>query len=269
MKAAESKPPSDTTVTDQPTDSSSLPLPRPFHPTNIPPDFSLATLHAVLLRQKARRVLRLKDKFQEDGETLADFCPCCHYPHEGQQFPLLCEPKDLAELGEGFPLYFDLAKWLHVLLLATLAIAGAYSLYCNYTENNLSDSSLSSNWIMRSSLGTVYAASFGDSSSPSILEPSLHIAAMILLLALHSYLVVRHENMEDELDQNTITPSDYTILVANLPRTDLHVQDLVDFLSERSRPVYLCRIGNLVGLSKSTWLIISLPFLMLADVSRC
>ena len=166
---------------------------------------------------------------------MADFCPCCHYPHEGQLFSLLCESRDLAELGEGFPLYFDLAKWLNVLLLLVLGIAGSYSLYCHYAEDNVSDSSLSSNWIMRGSLGIIYLASYGD-HSPSVLEPILHMGAVIVLLMLHSYLVYQHEIMEDELDRNTVTPSDYTIQVTNLPRTDLHTQDLVDFLATGSRP---------------------------------
>jgi len=204
----------------------------PFDPEKIPPDWTAAQLHAVRYRQKAQRVLQLKAKFAEAGEALEDYCPCCHHPHSGLQFPLLCDVKDLAELGEGFPLYFDLVKWVGFALLLAYLVAGCFCTYRNYSEANIAAEELRSNWIVRGSL-----ANYGDSSSPSIAEPSLHLSALFLLLLLHEFLIIRHEKMQADLDQNIVTPSDYTIVVRNLPKEGLDTVALWRFLEQESRLV--------------------------------
>ena len=162
---------------------------------------------------------------------MGDFCPCCNYPHEGDLFPLFCDTVQLAELGEGFPLYFSTAKWLKLLMLVSAVIAGGYCAYKNYHAANVSDESLKSNWIVRGSL-----ADYGR-MTPSILEPCLHVAAIAVILLLHNVIAVQHERMEAELDRDAVTPSDYTIIVSDLPTANFDVKDLTEFLSKGSRPV--------------------------------
>ena len=156
--------------------------------------------------------MRLKAKFNEEGEDLGDFCPCCNFPHEGELFPLCCKDEELAELGSGFTLYYSMAKWLMLMLLITLIVAGGYCLYRNYTAANMTEETLKTNWIMRGSL-----ANYGD-SEPSIVEPCLHVGAIFLLLVLHAVVTVRHEQLEAELDKEEITPSDYAVIVENLSK---------------------------------------------------
>jgi len=158
---------------------------------------------------------------------LGDFCPCCDFPHEGELFPLCCKDEDLAELGSGFALYYSIAKWMGGLLLVTLVVAGGYCLYRNLTADNIDEETLKTNWIVRSSL-----ANYGD-TEPSILEPCLHVGAIFLLLILHAVVTIRHEQLEADLDKEEITPSDYTVIVENLPRnTSLDEQKLVAFLEK-------------------------------------
>ena len=175
-------------------------------------------------------MLRLKAKFEEEGEDLSDFCPCCNYPHEGEQFPLLCDTADLAELGEGFPLYFNLLKWVCFLIALTFLIAGAFCIYRNYRADNVQDSAFRSNWIVKGSL-----ANYGSTAKPTIAEPSLHVAAIVVVLVLHNFIAIKHEKMEAELDKNAITPSDYTIAVTGVPADGFSREELRMFFQEGSR----------------------------------
>lgn len=117
------------------------------------------------------------------------------------------------------------------LLLLTLLLAGGYALYCHYQAQNIADSTLSSNWIVRGSLGNRHPANY-DATHPTVLEPSLHICAVLLLLCLHCYLLIRHEKMQEQMDLRTLTPSDYTVQVSGLPQ-GLHVEELVERLSNQ------------------------------------
>lgn len=210
----------------QPTITTLPPEKPDFNPSKIPPDWSLADLHAVRCIQNAKKVLVLKAKFAEDGEEVEDFCPCCHFPHTGKEFEIGCDVRTLAELGEGFPLYFDLVKWVAFLLALCFVVAGCFCMYRNYSAD-----SLRSNYILRGSL-----ANYG-SSSPSISEPSLHLCALVLLLLAHEFIVIRHEKMQTELDKHTVTPSDYTVMVRDLPKKELDRTELWRFLERESRLV--------------------------------
>lgn len=169
-------------------------------------------------------MLRLKEKFNQDGEDLDDFCPCCHFPHEGELFPLCCNQEELAELGAGFSLYYSMGKWLVTALILTFVVAGGYCMYRNYDAANMSDETIKSNWILRGSL-----ANYGD-IEPSILEPILHLVVITLLLVLHTVVSIRHEQLETQLDLEEITPSDFTLEVSNLPKQGVTDQELTDYM---------------------------------------
>lgn len=130
----------------------SLPVLREqFDPCAVPPNFNYSRIHG-----KSRRVLQLQAKFEEDNESLEDYCPCCNYPIEGEQFPLFCDIKRLNELGQGFPLYYDMVKFLIFMLVTALLLAGVYNLVKNYKEDRISehDSNLSGHLILVGTLGT-------------------------------------------------------------------------------------------------------------------
>ena len=122
-----------------------------FDPCTVPPNFNYSRIHG-----KSRRVLQLQAKFDEDNESLEDYCPCCNYPIDGEQFPLFCDIKRLNELGQGFPLYYDMVKFLIFMLAAALLLAGVYNLVKNYKEDRISehDGNLSGHLILIGTLGT-------------------------------------------------------------------------------------------------------------------
>jgi len=123
-----------------------------YDPYLVPPNFKYSRIHG-----QCRRVLQLQAKFDEDNESLEDYCPCCNYPIEGEQFPMLCDIRRLNELGEGFPLYYDMVKFMVLILASSLLLAGIYSLVKNYKEDRISEyhNDLSGHLILIGTLGTL------------------------------------------------------------------------------------------------------------------
>ena len=175
-----------------------------------------------------------QDKLNVANEKYDEYCPCCGHPYVAERFPLFGPLKALGELGEGFPLYYHMVKWVIYAFLLALLISGVYCLHENYQEKKISEwaDTLDGNMIMEGSL-----ANFGRHSTPSLTQPWLHVGCMWLFLLLHSFLLHRHKAMSKDLDKHVITPSDYTCEVSKLPR-DLDVQDFKQFVEERSGPVW-------------------------------
>ena len=126
------------------------PIRDDFDPYRVPPNFFYCDLH-----QKCRRVLQLQAKFDEDNEALDDYCPCCNYPIEGDVFPMKCSIRKLNELGEGFPLYYDMIQYLTGMIVVAICVAAMYCLVTNYEANNISDfdKSLDGHLILTGTLG--------------------------------------------------------------------------------------------------------------------
>lgn len=121
-----------------------------YSPYSVPPNFFYSDLH-----QKCRRVLQLQAKFDEDNEVLDDYCPCCNYPIDGDLFPLSCSIRTLNELGEGFPLYYDMMKYVSVTMILAFLIAGVYGLVTNYSADRIEeyDANLDHHFILLGTLG--------------------------------------------------------------------------------------------------------------------
>jgi len=199
----------------------------------VPPDFRLVQLHAVSTPQRASKVGQTLGKYQDNSEEQT--CPCCNYPLQSQRFPLLVDTKELSELGEGFPLYFDMVRWLTYMTVLVLLVAGVLCLVQNYEAEHITehDTRLDSNLMLRGTL-----ASFGTQPRTSLVQPWVHVAALWLLLFADHVLNVRHKRLIKVLDFAMITPSDYTVMVKNLP-LELNVEELSRFLEVNGRPVDL------------------------------
>lgn len=205
-----------------------------FDPYQVPPNFYLARLHAVWQRQKSRRVRQLHNKYTPGVEdSSVDLCPCCNSPLDRNLFPLCTDTKSLNELGPGFPLYFDMLKGLTVGLVFLLLVVGIYCLIDNFSADRLVERNPDNegNLLLEASL-----ANFGKTKSPSVVQAWLHVVGVWTMLALSSILRARHRNMKRSLDSAVITPSDYTVMITNLPAT-VSEQELGDFLELNGRPV--------------------------------
>ena len=205
-----------------------------FDPYQVPPNFHLARLHAVRQRQKSRRVRQLHNKYTPGvEESPVDLCPCCNSPLDRKLFPLCTDTKSLNELGPGFPLYFDMLLWLTVGLVFLLLVVGIFCLIDNFDADRLVERNPDNegNVLLEASL-----ANFGTSKSPSVVQAWLHVVGVWIILVLYSVLRARHRSMKRSLDNAVITPSDYTVMITNLP-ANVTEQELSDFLERNGRPV--------------------------------
>ncbi len=170
-------------------------------------------------------------KYQDQNEEKT--CPCCNYPLGSLRFPLSVNTNELKELGEGFPLYFDMVRWLTYMIALVLLVSGLLCLVQNYEAEHIAehDTRLESNLLLRGTL-----ASYGTKPRVSIVQPWVHVATLWLLLFADHVLNVRHKRLIKALDFAVITPSDYTVMIRNLP-SDLNVEELCKFLEANGRPV--------------------------------
>ena len=75
-------------------------------------------------------------------------------PYEAKSFPLCIDSTNLGELGCGFPLFFDLIRYL-IYIMGLCSIVGIYAMVDNYSADNGSDydEQFSDNPILAGSLG--------------------------------------------------------------------------------------------------------------------
>lgn len=108
-------------------------------------------------------------------------------------------------------------------------------MYGNYTANRINeyDITLDGSIAMEGSL-----ANYGHSSTPSLLQPWLHVISMCLLLLFHQYLAQQHRRFCRQMDKNVITPSDYACEFSNLPPNtvnDAEFQSFVESLMQGAK----------------------------------
>lgn len=205
-----------------------------FDPYQVPPNFHLTRLHAVRQIQKASKVRQLESKYSPgDHNDPTELCPCCNSPLNRSLFPLCVNTRLLNELGPGFPLYFDMIFWLTVGLVLLLLVVGIFCLIDNFSAGRLIDRSKEDegNVLLEASL-----ANFGTTKSPSVVQAWLHMVGVWIILVLYTFLRVRHRGLKRSLDNSVITPSDYTVMVTNLPAA-VSEHELSSFLERNGRPV--------------------------------
>lgn len=123
--------------------------------------------------------------------------------------------------------------WVTVGLVALLLVVGLFCLQDNFSAGRLveKDPDNEGNVLLEASL-----ANFGNTKSPSVVQAWLHVVGVWMMLALSSLLSARHRSMRRSLDNSVITPSDYTVMVTNLPPA-VTEEELTGFLERNGRPV--------------------------------
>jgi hypothetical protein len=113
-------------------------------------------------------------------------------------------------LGSGFPLFFDLFKFL-ILFTIFLAAVSVYALFDNHSAGNLAENDGDSDldWILRCSI-----AAHGTSSTPSVAQPWLISISIILMNVGYFVLTLRHRAINKRIDFDLVTPSDYTLFMS-------------------------------------------------------
>lgn len=190
----------------------------PYDPNLYPPDIKQCEEHA-----KARRVSfpqhlfdRMIGKSQKEGPV--DVCDCCGYPVKNKLIPLTGSCHDLLFLGSGFPLFFIFIKYGITLLFMILLISGLYNIItnveghdCNKELEILGKKCEPDSLTQTSLLNKAHHREYLKS------QEVLNILSVLFTMVFLHVLRYRQRKLAFECDLKTVTASDYTVQVGNLP----------------------------------------------------
>ena len=180
-------------------------------------------------------------------------------------FPLCCDVKELSPTGAGYPMFYAFMRNVNI-MMAVLSIL--VSLPCmamawaqfNRTDDSYSDYVDNADWsnpksmgdfnttaagmVLKLSVGTVFRNPYN--ATPNILWTTnkasnlfrsdivvyLNIIGVIYVLLHSIYLRRMLVGMSIELDKKDVSPSDYGIVVRNLPK-DITKETLIRQIEEK------------------------------------
>ena len=137
-----------------------------------------------------------------------EICPCCGFV-EHKPYELSVDPKKISNYGPTLPLFFQFSKFL-ILITALLCLVGAvgqyYIIQANCESGCLPNLKTLLELGPRQSQGT-YAK----------LAPFLHLSFVVVVCISLLVFYRSQFRLAEENDQGNISPSDYTIMLDNIP----------------------------------------------------
>lgn len=140
-----------------------------------------------------------------------DFCPCCRLPINIIKFPLGCPVDELSELGSSFPLYFVLIKYFIFMLILCLTLACLLCLVLNFFKSESKDYSNDK------STNLFTPATYGKSGQLEFYQPLFHFFVITIILVAYPFFLKKLKHRSVIIDVETVTASDFTVLIKNLP----------------------------------------------------
>lgn len=150
-------------------------------------------------------------------------CSCCARVAERKPLKLSCDPQSLSFLGSGFPLFFDFCKYCIIILLILFVTSGDYNIItniaygndCEYTTDSTQVSNKNFcvlNWITRASL----ANKRNDGTLVNI-QQMLNLVSILVVIVILQYFRKGQRETDLECDSKTLSASDYTVMIKNIP----------------------------------------------------
>ena len=133
------------------------------------------------------------------------------------RIPLCCNLSDLLHLGISFPLYFNILKLCLYLLTSLLVISGLFGLVTNIAADYCSEEGnpiCTTNFIIVTTI-----ANKANERKKLVIQEYLSLASFIIMLVFLQIIKAQQRRMAYFYDVNISNPSDYAVLVRNLPRS--------------------------------------------------
>lgn len=177
-----------------------VPLNIDYDPYKIPADLNLAENHA-----KARKIGILAEY---NVKKSFNHCPCCSLPIEKEPFGLCCKTENFSFLGCAYPFYFFFLKRVLMIIGSILLVSGSLKLLMiNY---NCGESCVTYFGFGVLNLNDYRNQVFGQSGIDTIFS--------IMLIILMVFIKSRCFEAIKLYNDNSLSPSSYTLMVRNLPR---------------------------------------------------
>ena len=194
-----------------------------------PPNVELAMIHG-----EATKVYAAIP--EADKNEKRKVCICCGNAYDLQKLSTCCAKSDLYHLGVGFPMYFEFVIFSGVLIVIMLAISGVYNIVTNVLEHDCEiNTDWSSDSIMYCYYNRINFVSLVNkrfSSFQLLVNDWLNLGAVVVMVL--SFQIYRRQSKLtiQEVDNFMQTPSDFTIVITNLPK-DAKDDEIRDFFEKQ------------------------------------
>ncbi len=210
-------------------------IPR-YDPSKIPPNFELAQKHG-----QAKRV------YQKQKENAHDeICPCCHLPNQGKPIPLCGELSKIYHLGSGYSLYFTFIKYSIFLLIVLLLGSGVFNLITNYLGDSCAKvaDKETKQYCVQDYIGKFTIANKRDKDEHLQTQVILNFLTILLTIIFFHYIRYQVRRTKIEADDHTVTPSDYTVRLSNLPLQipSSEIRQWIEGMSTPSHPLKVKKV---------------------------
>jgi len=186
-----------------------------WDPLNSRADIAKAEKHA-----KARRVGRLKETESQN----MDYCEDCGLPANNELIDLCSGRIDLADLGAGFPLYYEYMVFCMVLLVLLFALVGIQGMVANHQGELCKAFQALYEFDDEDYCKGGFLIDYGLSNRSS--KDSWKVSNILSLVfvsigILAGFYYRRIQGLTaDEANRGATTPSDYAVMVKGLPETE-------------------------------------------------
>lgn len=196
-----------------------------YDPLQSPPDLQLAERHG-----KAKSVGIISNfmnlSLSQQKLKLGQLCPCCGLDTEIADFSFCCDPHQLSDFGSGYVLLFILMKFLGILMLV-LTVVNAFKVYRNLSSNYCFSANDPIIQIIGNGLNlciqdwiTVHSIANYGLTVVDTWDKWIMVIYLILQNCFISAYGVYSKGEQIKIDQINDTPSDWTVMVMNIPSTE-------------------------------------------------
>lgn len=163
-------------------------------------------------------------------ESLQRLCPCCGVDPFSEPFSLFCPNIELADLGEGYVLFFKLMIYFGFVAIVFYGI-NLYKVVVNLQGHHCSNISPISGSDLQSYTKEKLPPCHNDWVNPhsianyglntvDVTERSLMVAFLGLFWLSMGFIYSKVMDICQEIDEANDTPSDWTLMVKNLPTSE-------------------------------------------------
>ena len=152
---------------------------------------------------------------KNDGKL--DYCLCCNKIIEKKKFKFSIDTDDLVFLGPIYPIYFYTIKYL-IVMLCLIMIPNIAALIMNMAGNNV-DLECKHYYGNQQYSKCEHMISKFSYSNNNYYEYQCVINLLNVVIIIVSNIIYQAKQRinENKVDSQLITPSDYSILIGNLP----------------------------------------------------
>ncbi|CAD8069040.1 unnamed protein product [Paramecium sonneborni] len=190
-----------------------------YNPLQMPCNWDIARKHAL-----SRRTA--KEKKKDPLKTLSiETCPCCGFEVDREDIPFCSDPMALSFLGSGFALFYNYLKYCIIILFIQLLVKQIHNLYTNFNgsycshikREKMEGHIIEEPYCPDSIFLRLSLANKLDNREALEMMQLLNFISIFIIMFLLIYFRKSQRQIDTTIDEEQLTPADYTICVKNIP----------------------------------------------------